>query len=49
MMAVIWTGMVFFFGDMGAVGKYVFYLVSSWLLFLIVIILKTLFKSKKSE
>lgn len=47
MIAFIWTGMAFFLSDMGAVGKYVFYLTTSWLLFLIVIILKTLYKSKR--
>lgn len=49
MIAVIWAGMAFFFGDMGAVGKYVFYLVTSWLLFLLVIVLKTLYKNRKSQ
>ncbi|MCJ0931937.1 hypothetical protein MST22_12315 [Virgibacillus halodenitrificans] len=47
--AVIWTGMAFFFSDMNAQSKAIFYLVTSWLLFLIVIILRTLLGKRKSK
>jgi len=43
---VIWAGMAFFFNDMDQVGKIIFYLVTSWLLFLIVLFVKSLFKKK---
>lgn len=42
--AVIWTGMAFFFKDMDQVGKIIFYVVTSWLLFLIVLFIKNYFK-----
>ncbi|PAV28083.1 hypothetical protein CIL05_18415 [Virgibacillus profundi] len=48
MIGVIWTGMAFFFSDMNEASKVVFYVVTSWLLFLIVIVLKALF-SKKNQ
>ncbi|OZU87710.1 hypothetical protein CIL03_15200 [Virgibacillus indicus] len=46
MIAVIWTGMAFFFSEMNTASKAIFYIVTSWLLFLIVIVLKSLFQKK---
>ncbi|MEC5424198.1 hypothetical protein QGM71_11905 [Virgibacillus sp. C22-A2] len=48
-MAVIWTGMIFFFSDMNTAAKSIFYIVTSWFLFLIVIVLKTLFTNRKNK
>lgn len=41
---IIWGGMAFFFKDMDQVGKIIFYIVTSWLLFLIVLFVKSYFK-----
>ncbi|TQS70593.1 hypothetical protein DX933_17685 [Ornithinibacillus gellani] len=39
---IIWAGMAFFFSKMDGAGKIIFYVVTSWLLFLIVLLLKQL-------
>lgn len=46
MIAAIWIGMLFFFSDMSEGSKIIFYIVTSWLLFLIVIIVKALIKGR---
>ncbi|MCC2251082.1 hypothetical protein JUJ52_14065 [Virgibacillus sp. AGTR] len=46
--AVVWTGMAFFFSEMAEPSKVIFYLVTSWMLLLIVIIIKTWLKNRKS-
>ncbi|HEX6594299.1 MAG TPA: hypothetical protein VF095_06900 [Bacillota bacterium] len=38
---IIWTGMAFFFKEMDQSGKIIFYVVTSWLLLLIVLFVKT--------
>lgn len=38
---IIWTGMAFFFKEMDQAGKIIFYVVTSWLLLLIVLFVKT--------
>lgn len=43
---IIWVGMIFFFNDMDTVGKYIFYGVTSWLLFLIVLFIKQFIKKE---
>lgn len=43
----IWLGMVFFFRDMDPTSKILFYCVTSWLLFLIVIYIKQRIKGVK--
>lgn len=45
----IWIGMVFFFSDMQPASKILFYCVTSWLLFLIVIYVKQRIKGVKDE
>ncbi|MFZ3579465.1 hypothetical protein [Virgibacillus sp. DJP39] len=45
----IWIGMLFFFNDMQPTSKILFYCVTSWLLFLIVIYIKQRFKGTKDE
>ncbi|WP_461176523.1 hypothetical protein [Virgibacillus ainsalahensis] len=47
--AVVWTGMAFFFSDMNDTSKLIFYLVTSWLLFLIVIIGKAWIKNRRHQ
>ncbi|MGM8213181.1 hypothetical protein ACLIBH_10355 [Virgibacillus sp. W0430] len=37
---IIWLGMLFFFSDLFESGKIIFYIVTSWLLFLIVLFVK---------
>lgn len=43
---IIWGGMAFFFKEMDDVGKIIFYVVTSWLLFLIVLFIKQFFKKE---
>lgn len=43
---IIWLGMIFFFKDMDTVGQYIFYGVTSWLLFLIVLFIKQFIKKE---
>ncbi|MBP1970647.1 O-antigen ligase [Virgibacillus natechei] len=47
--AVVWTGMAFFFSEMDQVSKAIFYIVTSWLLLLIVITLKAYIRNKKGD
>lgn len=44
---IIWLGMTLFLGEMYDSGKIIYYLVTSWLLFLIVMALKKWFKDKR--
>lgn len=46
---VIWAGMAFFFNDMDQVGKIIFYAVTSWLLFLVVLLVKSYFKKESYD
>ena len=46
---IIWTGMAFFFNDLYDQGKIIFYIVTSWLLFLIVLLLKEIFRKKRED
>lgn len=43
---IIWSGMAFFFNDLYDSGRIIFYVVTSWLLFLIVLLLKALYRKK---
>ncbi|ASK61120.1 hypothetical protein CFK37_02380 [Virgibacillus phasianinus] len=45
----IWLGMAFFFDNMQPTSKIIFYCVTSWLLFLIVIYIKQRIKGMKDE
>lgn len=47
--AVIWIGMAFFFNEMSQTSKYIFYLVTSWFLFLIVIVVKDFIRARKEK
>jgi len=46
LIAIVWLAMFFFISDMNEGSKMIFYLVTSWLLFLIVILVKTFMKSR---
>lgn len=46
---IIWCGMAFFFEKMDEISRIVFYAVTSWLLFLIVLLVKYLIKRKKGQ
>ncbi|WP_229683115.1 hypothetical protein [Virgibacillus oceani] len=46
--AVIWTGMAFFFSKMDELSKIIFYVVTSWLLFLIVIFVKQIINKRNN-
>ncbi|GGJ93395.1 hypothetical protein GCM10007063_15000 [Lentibacillus kapialis] len=46
---LIWTGMAFFFQKMDSFSKFIFYAATSWLLFLIVILIKQLFKTRHND
>ncbi|MFD1067270.1 hypothetical protein [Oceanobacillus locisalsi] len=44
---IVWLGLLSFFQDMNQVSQYIFYLVTSWLLLLVVLMMKTWIKEKK--
>jgi len=44
---IIWSGMSFFFDDLYKQGKIIFYIVTSWLLFLLVLLVKEIVKYRK--
>lgn len=46
---LIWSGMFFFMDDLYEQGQIIFYVVTSWLLFLIVLLLKEWFKSRRNQ
>ncbi|MFD1850427.1 hypothetical protein [Oceanobacillus bengalensis] len=47
---VIWIAMAVFYNDMTtSLSRYTFYLVTSWLLFIIVITIKTWLKERKEK
>lgn len=45
---VIWFGMLFYFNDLYDQGRIIFYIVTSWFLFLIVLFVKEWIRSKKN-
>jgi hypothetical protein len=45
----IWLGMTFFLDDIFGVGKIIYYAVTSWLLFLIVVTIRMYFAEKKKK
>ena len=49
MIAFIWVGMVFFINEMSDTSKWIFYIVTSWLLFLIVMVVKDFIRQRKNE
>lgn len=49
LIAFFWLGMVFFFNQMSDTSRYIFYIVTSWLLFLIVMIVKNWFRRNKEK
>lgn len=49
MIGVIWVGMLFFLDEMTEMSKIIFYVVTSWFLFLIVITVKALIKQRKQK
>lgn len=46
---IIWLGMFFFFDDLYDSGKIIFYIVTSWLLFLIVLAVKQFLHDQKNR
>lgn len=46
---IIWSGMAFFFKNMDQAGKIIFYVVTSWLLFLVVLLVKGYFKKESYD
>ncbi len=49
LIGVVWIGMAFFFSEMTEPAKIIFYLVTSWMLLLIVLIAKIWWKNRKNE
>ncbi|MFS0674578.1 hypothetical protein [Ornithinibacillus sp. 179-J 7C1 HS] len=47
--AVIWIGMLFFIHDMDQLSKMIFYLVTSWLLLLVVLLVKEVIRKRKNS
>lgn len=46
---IIWLGMTFFLDDIHGGGKYIYYAVTSWLLFLIVLAVKKFFSDRQEK
>lgn len=46
---IIWLGMTFFLDDITGSGKTIYYVVTSWLLFLIVLAGKKFFKDRQEK
>lgn len=46
---IIWLGMTFFFEDIFGAGKLIYYAVTSWLLFLIVLAVKKFLNDRKEK
>lgn len=46
---VIWLGMAMFYKDMTDASRLIFYIVTSWLLFLIVLLVKEFIRSRKTK
>ncbi|MFC4556778.1 hypothetical protein ACFO3D_00980 [Virgibacillus kekensis] len=46
---VIWIGMAVFFSEMDQFSKIIFYVVTSWFLFLIVLFVKQLVKRRRND
>ena len=44
---VIWAGMVYFYSELYNSGRIIFYIVTSWLLLLIVLFIKEFFRGRK--
>lgn len=47
--AIIWGGMAFFFQELYTSGKVIFYVVTSWLLFLIVGYIRSIVEKRKQN
>ncbi|MDM8102311.1 hypothetical protein [Oceanobacillus oncorhynchi] len=46
---IVWVGLLTFFQEMSQASQLIFYLVTSWLLLLIVLMVKTWMKEKKES
>lgn len=46
---VIWIGMTFFRSEIFGVGTFIYYAVTSWLLFLIVLAVKQFFRDRRAK
>jgi len=46
---VIWLGMTYFLDDIFGIGKIIYYAVTSWLLFLIVVTIRTFIQERKNK
>ncbi|GAA0598286.1 hypothetical protein GCM10009001_13040 [Virgibacillus siamensis] len=46
---VIWVGMSIFYSEMDQLSKYIYYGVTSWLLFLIVIFVKQIIRQRNGR
>ncbi|MFC4661282.1 hypothetical protein [Oceanobacillus aidingensis] len=46
---IVWVGLLTFFQEMSQASQLIFYLVTSWLLLLIVLMVKTWIKEKKES
>ncbi|MFD2045250.1 hypothetical protein ACFSTA_16320 [Ornithinibacillus salinisoli] len=46
---VIWIGMAIFYSEMSDMSRTIFYVVTSWLLFLIVLFVKQVLKNRKEK
>lgn len=44
---IVWIGLFTFLQDMSEASKYIFYLVTSWLLLLVVLIIKAWIRERK--
>lgn len=47
--SVVWVGMLFFWDELYDSGRIIFYIVTSWLLFLIVLAIKQFFHQRNEK
>ncbi|RKQ31418.1 hypothetical protein D8M06_13935 [Oceanobacillus halophilus] len=49
LIAIIWIGMLMFYSDMNEASRIIFYLVTSWMLFILVGIIKVFMRERKEK
>ncbi|GIO27917.1 hypothetical protein [Ornithinibacillus bavariensis] len=48
-MAVLWIGLIFFYDEMNNLSRFIFYLVTSWVLLLLVLLVKQVIRNRKAS
>ncbi|HAM80307.1 hypothetical protein [Ornithinibacillus bavariensis] len=48
-MAVLWIGLIFFYDEMNNLSRFIFYLVTSWVLLLLVLLVKQVIRNRRAS